>query len=103
MAHARGVRPQLPAIALSDSVAACCAVSQTSHQKQDDDDDYDHPDNAAWTVTPASAVRPRWQDANQDQNQDDQQNCAQAHELLPDLVSGAKRTGSKRNNVAYRT
>jgi hypothetical protein len=48
-----------------------------AQQHQDEKDDQDHPDDAARAVTPATAVRPSWNYAEQRQDQDDEQYCSE--------------------------
>jgi hypothetical protein len=55
---------------------------QASQQEQDDQDYDNDAYDATGTVAPAASVRPRGQDADKDQYQDDQQNGAKTHDLL---------------------
>ena len=48
-----------------------------SEQKQDQQDNEDQADNARRPIAPIPAVTPGRDDAEQDQNQNDDQNCAE--------------------------
>jgi len=56
---------------------------QTSEHEQDEDDHEQHPDDAAWTVTPAPCVRPHGNDAQERQHKDDQEDRTDAHTSVP--------------------
>jgi hypothetical protein len=47
----------------------------SSHQQQDEKNDHHQTQAAAWIITPAPTVGPRWQRAEQQQNQNDQKDC----------------------------
>lgn len=77
-----------PGDALADSqglspvkarVALLLACLDTAHQQQDDQDDHNQPDAPAGAVTPAAAVAPGRQDAEQHQNQNNQQDERDGH------------------------
>jgi hypothetical protein len=59
-----------------------CGELQSPQEEQDKDDDQYDTDDATGTVAPALGVRPRGQDANEHQDEDDQQNGAKTHDLL---------------------
>ena len=66
---------------------------QTSENEQDEDDHEQHPDNAAWSVTPAPRVRPHRNDAQERQHKDDQENRTDAHTLY--LAVASRRGGPR--------
>jgi hypothetical protein len=60
---------------------------ETAHQQENDDDQQDNPKDTAGTITPASAMGPCRNDANQDQNEQNKKNGPNAHDVaLPDLT-----------------
>ena len=57
-------------------------------EKKNKDNDQNKSKSTAWIVAPVPAVRPRWQSANNEQNQYDEQDRSE-HGNLPGLVRSA--------------
>ena len=54
---------------------------EAAGEQQHDDDDQNDPETAAGEVAPTGAVRPCRQRAYQEQYEDDEEDCADAHEF----------------------
>jgi hypothetical protein len=49
--------------------ASCRAALDSPHQQQDNENEHHEAQTAAWVISPPSAVRPGWQRAQEQQNQ----------------------------------
>jgi hypothetical protein len=61
--------------------------SNSPQQQQDNQNEHHQTQTTAWIIAPTVAVRPRWQRANQQENQKNQDNRRDTHKimnLLPD-------------------
>src|ERR1700680_2733489 len=72
-----------------------------AHQKQDDYDYQYDTDDSTGTVSPAASVRPGGQHADEHQDQDNQQNGAKAHDLLPLFTATASRARTRVRQSGY--
>jgi hypothetical protein len=66
-----------------DLFARIAGYLNSSHNKQNDHNQEDEADTARGVITPATAIRPSGQRADQDNYKDDQENCSYAHRLAP--------------------
>ncbi len=71
----------MPPSPRQDRNAKAAPTLYLAHQKQHDDYHQQQANDATGAVTPALAVRPAWNCADQQQQQNDQKYCTQAHDF----------------------
>ena len=74
-----------------------------AQQHQYQQNDQNRTDDPRWTVAPAARVREDWQAADQQQDQDNDKNCADAHDefLLWFLVNGYNSSSFYRSGLKF--